>query len=76
MPDTNAFPYPSGWCDVQSYFDNINTIFVTKHIILNTSRSSIYISFYISSITQNQNNIPLSIPTNEEPLLILINNLI
>lgn len=71
MPDTNAFPYPSGWCDVQSYFDNINTIFVTKHIILNTSRSSIYISFYISSITRNQNNIPLSIPTNENPYLII-----
>lgn len=71
MPDTNAFPYPSGWCDVQSYFDNINTIFVTKHIILNTSRSSIYISFYISSITQNQNNNPLSIPTNENPYLII-----
>ena len=71
MPDTNAFPYPSGWCDVQSYFDNIKTIFVTKHIILNTSRSSIYISFYISSITQNQNNNPLSIPTNENPYLII-----
>lgn len=71
MPDTNAFPYPSGWCDVQSYFDNIKTIFVTKHIILNTSRSSIYISFYISSITQNQNNIPLSIPTNENPYTII-----
>lgn len=71
MPDTNAFPYPSGWCDVQSYFDNINTIFVKKHMVLNTSHIFIYISFYRSPITQNQNNTSISFPNNEQPYALI-----